>query len=169
MGAPAPNPATVNVNTSLGPVLGTARAPGECVSFYGVPYAAPPIGANRFKPPQPATPWDTPRTAFDVPDSCLQTFGDGSINLPEKLEEVLEKLHLGMGPMSEDCLYANVFAPPHAIGNASLPVMVWFHGGSYLGGSGDEQSGFPFYDGRHLCLAGDVIVVTVNYRLGDRL
>ena len=76
--ATVPNPSTVTVNTTLGPVEGTALAPGECVSFYGVPYAAPPIGVNRFKPPQPATPWVAPRTAFDVPDSCLQTFGDGS-------------------------------------------------------------------------------------------
>ena len=165
--AAAPNPSTVTVNTTLGPIEGTATAPGECVSFYGVTYAAPPIGGNRFKPPQPATPWTTPRTAFDVPDSCLQTFGDGSINLPEKIEELLEKWHLGMGPMSEDCLFANVFSPPRALSNASeLPIMVWFHGGSYLGGSGDEQSGRPFYDGRKLCLDADVVVVTVNYRLG---
>merc|ERR1719487_1263868 len=70
--------------------------------------------------------------------------------------------------MDEDCLFLNVFTPKvkEVARGEGLPVMVWFHGGSYLGGSGDKQSGIPFYDGHEMCKTGDVVVVTVNYRLG---
>jgi para-nitrobenzyl esterase len=157
------------VQTSLGKIVGNAPHLGKCGSFYGVPYAAPPVGANRFRPPQPATAWTTPRKAFNVSDSCLQTFGDSFVNVPLYLEDLMEKYHIGMEPMSEDCLYLNVFTPTvtPASEGSGLPVMIWFHGGSYMGGSGDLQSDIPFYDGHHLCETGDgVIVVTVNYRLG---
>ena len=178
----------VTVNTSLGPVVGTAagsEGTGSCATFYGVRYAAPPTGANRFRPPQPATPWTEPRPAMHVGKSCLQTFGDSLFNLPTFVEVLLEDLHLGMEPMSEDCLFLNVFTPrvptsgdgagrprsEAAPGNESglLPVMVWFHGGSNMGGSGDLQSDVPFYDGRALCAtegAPEAVIVTVNYRLG---
>ena len=120
--------------------------------------------------------------------SCLQTFGDSLFNLPLLLEELLEKLHLAMEPMGEDCLFLNVYTPANltstsANANAKvnsnanatatandelLPVMVWFHGGSNMGGSGDLQSDYPLYDGKKLCAAGDepVVIVSVNYRLG---
>ena len=78
--------------------------------------------------------------------------------------------HLGMEAMDEDCLYLNVFSPQSSVGDTPpglRPVMVWFHGGSYMGGSGYYQSGVPFYDGHALCKEGDgTVVVTVNYRLG---
>jgi para-nitrobenzyl esterase len=157
------------VQTTLGKIVGNAPAVGKCGSFYGVPYAAPPLGSNRFRPPRPASTWTTPRKAFNVSDSCLQTFGDSFVNVPLYLEKLMEKYHIGMEPMSENCLYLNIFTPTvkPASEDKGLPVMVWFHGGSYMGGSGDLQSDIPFYDGHHLCETGDgVIVVTVNYRLG---
>jgi para-nitrobenzyl esterase len=162
----------VTVVTSLGPVVGTAGNNGSahCASFYGVRYAAAPTGANRFRPPQPATPWTEPQPAKHVGKSCLQTFGDAFINFPLWLEYLAEKLHLGMEPMDEDCLFLNVFSPrlPDGAGGAQaelLPVMVWFHGGSNMGGSGDLQSEIPLYDGQVLCATGDpAVIVTVNYR-----
>ena len=174
--------APVTVETSLGPVVGTGQAASTCASFYGVRYAAAPTGANRFRPPQDATPWTAPAPALHVGKSCLQTFGDSFVKLPLAVEKLLEKLHLGMEPMDEDCLFLNVFTPsalpalpalPSApsssaqAGTGLLPVMVWFHGGSNMGGSGDLQSHIPFYDGRVLCESGPpAVIVTVNYRLG---
>lgn len=158
------------VNTSLGPIEGTAHVPilGICASFYGVPYAAAPTGANRFRPPQPASPWKETRQAFKVGKSCLQTFGDSFVNVPLAVERFLENHHIGMEPMDEDCLFLNIFTPKvqEVAQGQGLPVMVWFHGGSYMGGSGDKQSNIPFYDGHQMCKTGDVVVVTVNYRLG---
>lgn len=160
------------VNTSLGPIQGNQGNTTSCASFYGVPYAAAPVGQSRFKPPQSAQAWMAPRPAFKVGRSCLQTFADGEVKLPLALEELLEELHIGMEPMAEDCLFLNVFAPGMSTARtgsstaALKPVMVWFHGGSYLGGSGDLQSTLPLYDGRAFCHASDVVIVSVNYRLG---
>ena len=102
---------TVTVQTTLGPIIGTAANDTACAAFYGVPYAAPPLGTNRFRPPQPAKPWVSPRPAFKVGLSCLQTFGDSFVNVPEGIEKLLEKYHVGMEPMGEDCLFLNVFTP----------------------------------------------------------
>ncbi len=164
--------ANVTVETSLGPIVGTAGNGYDCATFYGVRYAAPPVGANRFRPPQPAEPWTKPQPAMHVGKSCLQNFGDSFINFPLWLEYLAEKLHLAMEPMSEDCLFLNVFAPRLPNGSSTnnsnaelLPVMVWFHGGSNMGGSGDLQSALPMYDGKELCKDGEpVLIVTVNYR-----
>ena len=166
---------SVVVNTTLGPVNGTAASRGVCGSFYGIPYAAPPTGANRFRPPQPGIKWTAPRPALraNIGKSCLQTFGDAFINLPLSVEKFLENHPEAshMEPMSEDCLFLNVWTTANTTTNLdSLPVMVWFHGGSYMGGSGVLQSNYPFYDGQHLCVAAaaqdGVVIVTVNYRLG---
>lgn len=150
------------VNTSLGPVEGNPAKSNQCASFYGIPYAAPPIGTNRFKPPQPGVPWHAPRGAYRVGKSCMQPFGDGALSLPPSIEHFAEKF---LSRMGEDCLYLNVFTP-QVHEKASLPVMVWIHGGSYLGGSGDYQTGFPIYDGHRFCRDGDVVLVSVNYRMG---
>ena len=94
---------SVIVNTTLGPVEGIAAFAGKCGSFYGIPYAHPPTGQNRFKPPQPATRWTATRPAFrnNLGRSCLQTFGDAFINLSPFLEKLAENFHIGMEPMSE--------------------------------------------------------------------
>ena len=161
------------VNTTLGPVQGIGPKHldnSSCFSFYGIPYAAPPVGKARFRPPSHANPWSHVRPAQTVGPSCLQPFFDGFVNLPPVLERIFEKFHLFMEPMEEDCLFLNIFTPSlpslQSENEHLKPVMVWFHGGGMVGGSGDKQSGVPLYDGRRLCSDGDVIVVTVNYRLG---
>ena len=169
---------TVVVETTLGPVEGNAAPSGEmCASFYGIPYAAAPIGSARFQPPRAAKPWADTKKAFTVGPSCLQTFGDSMLHLPLSVEEILEKYHIGEEVMDEDCLYLNVFSPSVPTETKKTeklkPIMIWFHGGSYMGGSGDMQSGIPMYDGKHICAEGrdeqaetGTVVVTVNYRLG---
>ncbi len=108
--------------------------------FFGIPYAAPPLGANRFRAPQPVTPWSDVRPAIEIGSQCPQ-----SISLAGSSDD-------------EDCLFVNVWAPS---GAHDLPVMVWLHGGAFIIGSGGEK----YYDGSNLAKAG-VVVVTLNYRLG---
>lgn len=111
--------------------------------YKGIPYAAAPVGALRWRPPQPVRPWNGVRQATSFAPTCLgRAFG------PPPAEG-----------MSEDCLYANVWAPaPHLQG---LPVLVWIHGGGFQGGGGSH----PSCDGE--ALAGqDIVVVTFNYRVG---
>jgi len=122
---------------------------GEMNIFRGIPYAAPPIGALRWRPPQPAPQWAGVRRADQFGPDCMQHrgqtpgYGDSS------------------GPMpSEDCLTLNIWVPKSAA-NAKLPVMVWIYGGGYVVGSGSQ----PQYDGVRLAERG-VLVVTINYRLG---
>jgi carboxylesterase type B len=106
----------------------------------------------------------------------MQPFADGISDFPYSVSKILEDLHIGMEPMGEDCLYLNVFTPyplnsstsPPSVNDTSLlPVMVWFHGGSNIGGSGELQSNIPFYDGKIMCASEPhAVIVTVNYRLG---
>lgn len=109
--------------------------------FLGIPYAAPPVGALRWRPPQPAAHWTGVRPATAFAPHCAQpgaaVGGDPS--------------------MSEDCLYLNVFTPRHASGR--LPVMVWIHGGALVTGASD------LYDPT-LLVGDNAVVVTINYRLG---
>ncbi len=128
---------TVTIDTGV--VIGVPQ--GEARAFLGIPYAAPPVGANRFRPPQPAEPWTEPRDAAGVGSQCPQTFS------------------LAGAGGDEDCLFLNVWAP--TIGTRK-PVMVWLHGGAFVFGSGGET----YYSGKHLAETYDVIVVSVNYRLG---
>lgn len=107
--------------------------------FLGIPYAAPPVGADRFRAPQPVTPWAQVRETSLLGRACPQASLAGSSD-------------------DEDCLFVNVWAPT---GAKQLPVMVWLHGGGFAFGSGGDA----YYDGSNLA-AGGVIVVTLNYRLG---
>jgi para-nitrobenzyl esterase len=132
-------------------VHGEVRGAGlgdAVVAFKGVPYAAPPVGGLRFRPPQPVEPWDGVRDALALPPSCPQPRQRPAGWTQE-------------GAESEDCLYLNVWTPAVADGGRR-PVMVWFHGGGYAIGSGS----WPLYDGANLVRRGDVVVVTVNHRLG---
>ncbi|NHN85620.1 carboxylesterase family protein [Acetobacter musti] len=131
------------VPTLSGPVLGTTEEGTDV--YRGIPYAAPPVGPLRWAPPEPATAW---KGTFDATKSgaiCPQVpFGDKPLTQPQ----------------SENCLFLNVWVPHHAPGTR-LPVMVFIHGGAYLGGSSSD----PLYDGARLAKKG-VVVVSFNYRLG---
>ena len=127
--------------TATGPVRGVVESDHRL--FAGIPYAAPPVGPLRFQPPAPAKPWTEVRDATKPGPRCIQDPGAD----PE------------FGKQSdEDCLTLNVWTPAKT--GPPKPVMVWIHGGSFTGGSG------KIYDGQWLVSRGDVIVVTINYRLG---
>jgi para-nitrobenzyl esterase len=121
-------------------------------AFKGVPFAAPPVGALRWREPQPVAPWSGVREALAFGAPCAQAAFAWNRNVAEK--------------SAEDCLYLNVWAPARPRGSAPLPVMVFFPGGAFHGGSAAGSSMIePSYDGARLARRG-VVVVTVNYRLG---
>jgi len=120
---------------------------GGVTAFRGIPYAAPPVGPLRWRPPRPPAGWTELRTADRVGAICPQAF-NGADN------------GVGPLPMSEDCLTLNVYAPSLRP-PAPLPVMFWIHGGGLVNGSGTAA----LYDGTELARQG-VVVVTINYRLG---
>ncbi len=120
--------------------------------FRGIPFAAPPVGALRWRAPQPVVPWPGVRSAAAFGTACPQKAG---LSLEGGGDP---------GPLSEDCLYLNVWTSRAAQGatpRAKLPVMVWLHGGALIFGAGSLK----LYDGAALARQG-VVVVTVNYRLG---
>lgn len=135
------DPPTVQLDS--GPISGQDR--DGVRAFLGIPYAAPPVGPLRWRPPQPVAPWSAVRASNAFGARCVQ---------PPPLIGAEEAT-----PQSEDCLYLNVWAPPPA--ETPRPVMVWIHGGGWTTGSGSQ----PIYDGRRLAGAG-VVLITVNYRLG---
>jgi para-nitrobenzyl esterase len=134
------------VPTVYGQVRGKA---GEtATSFLGIPYAAPPVGSQRWKPPAPPARWTGVRDATEPGNPCMQQ------RRPTPWGDLA-----GPGTPSEDCLYLNVHTPtPRS--PQKRPVMVWIHGGGFTVGSG------AFYDGSTLAAEGDVVVVSFNYRLG---
>lgn len=140
------NPSTPLAETRLGTLLGLVD---ENIHLWrGIPFAQPPVGALRWRAPQPVQPWAGVRQADTFSASCWQNI------------DYCRELGGGdPGRFSEDCLYLNVWSP--AARSAPLPVMVWLHGGGYTIGAG----GLPPYDGKALAQR-DVVVVTVNYRLG---
>jgi para-nitrobenzyl esterase len=129
------------VTTDNGPVRGTAAS--DYRLFQGIPYAAPPVGELRWASPRPAARWTAVRDASKPGSACPQTAG-----------------FLGDPPSeTEDCLYLNVTVPRRA-DSRKRPVMVWIHGGGFYSGAGD------IYGAQQLATRGDVVVVTLNYRLG---
>jgi para-nitrobenzyl esterase len=102
------------------------------VSFKGIPFAAPPVGALRWKAPQPVAPWTGVKQATTFAASCMQ-------------DATFMKLFGGPMAISEDCLYLNVWTPAKAAGD-KLPVMVWIYGGAFVIG----QTSVPSYDGARL-------------------
>lgn len=118
---------------------------GEVAIFRGIPYAAPPVGALRWRPPAAVSAWSGVRSAQSFGPGCPQP----AVPAPVGVE----------GPTSEDCLTLNIWAPAGAA--KPRPVMLWIHGGSFIVGSGSQ----PLYEGSALARR-DVIVVTLNYRLG---
>jgi carboxylesterase type B len=152
------------VETSAGPVAGSAAGPGASasssasasatagtrastsavVAFKGIPYAAPPVGPLRWRPPQPPARWASVRDSTHFGDDCMQT--PYVISTGRKA--------------SEDCLTVSVWTAAH-YRNAHRPVMVFVYGGAFIGGS----SAYPLYDGAKLASEG-VVVVGFNYRVG---
>ncbi|MCK9487753.1 MAG: carboxylesterase family protein [Dehalococcoidia bacterium] len=137
------------VSTTNGPVEGLERDEhgGPHHAFLGIPFAAGTGGANRFRAPQPVTAWTSTRPTQAFERSAPQ--GDHPI-----------QGFASSTPRDEDCLYLNVYTP--ALDGARRPVLFWIHGGGYTHGSGAEL----LYDGGPLAVRGDVVVVTVHYRLG---
>ena len=134
------------VETASGRVAGTQTQ--EIAVFSGLPYAAAPVGALRWRAPQPAATWQGTRDAAKVGNACPQKRG---LSLEGGGDP---------GTLDEDCLNLNVFTP-RAEPGARLPVMVWLHGGALIFGAG----GLPLYNGAALARQG-MVVVTLNYRLG---
>jgi len=117
--------------------------------FRGVPFARPPLGTGRFQPPQPPEPWAGTRPAPRAGDVAYQA-----------RKPVFSYLNTGGARQSEDCLNLNVWTP--GLDGRKRPVLVWIHGGGFLIGSGSTR----IYDGHSLARRGDLVVVTINYRLG---
>src|SRR5438552_1842178 len=137
------------VKTDLGQVSG---APGNnpAVHVYkGIPYAAPPVGDRRWKRPQSQAAWPGVREAKEFSATCMQ--------VPYPQTSIY---YSPPGPVSEDCLYLNIWTTSQS-GKDRRPVMVWVHGGGYTRGTGAT----PTYNGENLAQKG-VVVVTINYRLG---
>jgi para-nitrobenzyl esterase len=128
--------------------------------FYGIPFAAPPLGNLRWREPQPVASWSGTRDATHAASACTQSAAGLDTYLAPLAAAYQAPYEAQSRPSSEDCLYLNVFAPWPA-GPKGLPVMVWLHGGSNRVGTGADES----YNGCSLALHG-VIVVTINYRLG---
>jgi para-nitrobenzyl esterase len=136
------------IETRRGRVRGTVE--GDVRVFRGIPFAKPPVGPLRFGPPEAPEPWPGVRDAT--------RFGPASHQANRPLAPILGIL---VDEESEDCLTLNVWTPAPGDG-ARRPVMVWIHGGAWVIGSGSERT----YDAAHLVRRGDVVVVTINYRLG---
>lgn len=136
------------VETTYGPVRGSTK--GSVSSWKGIRYAAPPVGALRFRAPVPPQPWTEVQDATE--------FG------PCEPQSRLAMIPLGENvPMDEDCLFLNVWAPgPVGSDAPGKPVMVWIHGGAYFRGASSQ----PLFDATTLAENGDVVVVSINYRIG---
>jgi para-nitrobenzyl esterase len=138
----------VVVTTRDGRLAGARE--GVVSVWRGVPYAAPPVGPLRFRAPRPGVPWSGTREAL--------RFGPSAPQVPNLAEGVLGLD--GHVPSSEDCLVLNIWS--QGPGGAPRPVMVWLHGGGFITGAASDS----LYDGRRFAERGDVVVVTLNYRLG---
>ena len=138
------------IETNFGALRGHTRDGTR--RFLGIPFAAPPIDRLRFAPPEPPRPWSGTRDADRFAPAPIQRIDDLSLELGLLVPH----------PQSEDCLYLNVFAPDDAPDDGLRPVMVWLHGGAFASGT----AAGPVYDGSRLARDGDVVVVTLNYRVG---
>ncbi|HTR86056.1 MAG TPA: carboxylesterase/lipase family protein [Reyranella sp.] len=144
----------VVVETAAGRVRG--REEQGVSIFKGIPYAAPPLGELRWRPPRKAEPWSGTRDALAYANISVQE--DNAFALPDDLMAIFPLG--GSEPMSEDCLYLNVWTS--GLSGKKRPVLFWCHGGGFFVGSGSS----PWNDGTNLCRRDDVVVVAFNHRLG---
>ncbi len=139
------------VRTDKGLVSGITDNNG-ITAYLGIPFAAPPVGDFRWKPPQPAAKWNGVKKADQLGASCVQAQPGSRLPWSEEF--------MTQGPLSEDCLFINVWTPAKSTKD-KLPVMVWIYGGGFTEGSG----AVAVYNGTQLAKKG-VIVVNMNYRVG---
>jgi para-nitrobenzyl esterase len=135
------------VKIDSGVVEGALNSDSSVRIFRSIPFAAPPVGDLRWRPPQPVQPWTGVRKAVDFGPRCVQG-------------RVFSDIVFRDQEMSEDCLSLTVWAPARSQ-SAKVPVYVWFYGGGFAAGAGDEAR----YDGESFAKRG-IVVVNVNYRLG---
>ena len=133
-----------------GAVRGVACGWPSITAYYGIPYAAPPVGRLRWRPPQPAASWDGVRDCARPSSRCPQ---------PPMAGFYANEFYPVEEPMDEDCLYLNVWTPAQSR-EEKLPVIFWVHGGAFMTGYGHSAH----FDGEHFARQG-VILVTINYRL----
>src|SRR5215468_2077837 len=155
------------VRVESGSIAGTVSTGQPNVRvFKGIPFAAPPVGENRWRAPQPVTKWDDVRKADAFGAPCIAGApapprgGGRGAAAPGAAPAAASAAPPREPARSEDCLYANVWTSAKSA-NDRRPVMVWIYGGGFTGGSG----GMAWYDGENLATKGPVIV-TFNYRLG---
>lgn len=144
---PGASPGPDVVTTASGPVRGAVGGGPDAGFrlFQGIPYAAAPVGALRWQPPVAPIPWTAVRDATKPGLRCIQ--------------DIRADPDFGR-PTAEDCLNLTVWTPHGATPDTPRPVMVWIHGGGFLNGSAD------IYNARWLATRGDIVVVSINYRLG---
>ncbi|KAM5125565.1 fatty acyl-CoA hydrolase precursor, medium chain-like, partial [Mantella aurantiaca] len=145
---------TTRYGTLRGKMVTVKETDKTVDAFYGIPFAKPPVGPLRFAAPQPPEPWTEVREATEYPPMCVQD--------PQILRYITMALNatsLNL-PLSEDCLFLNAFTPANRKKNDKLPVMVFIHGG------GLRMAGASFYEGSVLSAMEDVVVVSLQYRLG---
>ncbi|XP_068115726.1 fatty acyl-CoA hydrolase precursor, medium chain-like isoform X2 [Hyperolius riggenbachi] len=137
-----------------GLMLTVKETPRTADAFYGIPFAKPPTGSLRFKGPEPPEPWESIQDASKLPPMCLQRVAS--------LEDFKQYLQgsLTLPPISEDCLYLNVYTPSDRDPYTKRPVMVFIYGGALLIG------GASLFEGSALSIYEDVVVVAIQYRLG---
>jgi len=167
--APAPAQTAPVVRVESGELQGVLADGVD--SFKGIPFAAPPVGGLRWRPPQPVARWTGVRQAAEFGANCMQgRFGPpparppGAPPAPGAPSAPGAPAAPGVPPAqapSEDCLFLNVWRPASATPDAKLPVMVWIHGGGFTGGSGAS----PNTSGAQFARQG-VLLVSMNYRLG---
>lgn len=138
------------VHVEQGLISGISGKSPDVRVYRGIPFAAPPVGDLRWKAPQPPASWQGVRAAAEEPHACWQTQYPAAASLYQAK----------LPPLSEDCLYLNVWTTAKSAKDR-LPVMVWIHGGGFTRGSGTGTA----YDGEILARKG-VVLVTMNYRLG---
>jgi para-nitrobenzyl esterase len=141
------------VKTPNGTLSGTYNSDKKIAIYKSVPFAAPPIGELRWKEPQPVTPWKGTLACNTFPASPIQ-------NTPVPFMMWSQEFITPAKPLSEDCLYLNIWSPAKSEGK-KLPVFVWIHGGAFNSGSG----ACPIYDGEAMAKEG-IVYVSINYRLG---